>query len=94
MMIIGVVAFSYANGTLSSIIQNYDQTNAEFADRLMILNRIYKEYCLPLDLYIRLQRNLNFEIKKDFHEINRFVENLPHKLRIEVSLHIYEERYN
>lgn len=93
MMIIGVVAFSYANGSLASIIQNYDQNNAEFTDKLMILNRIYKDYCLPLDLYIRLKKNLNYENQKDFQEINQFVETLPHKLKIEVSLYIYEERY-
>lgn len=93
MMLIGVCAFSYANGSLASIIQNYDQNNAEHADKLMILNRIYKEYCLPLDLYVRLRRNLNYEHQKDFQSINKFVEELPHKLRIEVSLYIYEERY-
>ena len=59
----------------------------------MILNRIYKDYCLPLDLYVRLRRNLNYEHEKDFQSINQFLEQLPYKLRIEVSLYIYEERY-
>ena len=66
MMIVGVIAFSYANGTLSSIIQNFDQTNAEFTEKLMVLNRIYKDYCLPLDLYIMLRKNLKYEYQKNF----------------------------
>lgn len=32
-------------------------------------------------------------MNKNFQEINEFVEDLPQKLRIEVSLYIYEERY-
>ena len=93
MMIVGVCAFSYANGALTSIIQNYDQNNADHADKLMILNRVYKDYCLPLELYVRLRRNLNYEHKKDYQSINKFVEQLPEKMRIEVNLYIYEERY-
>ena len=34
MMVIGVFGFSFANGSLSSIIQNYDQTNANYHEKL------------------------------------------------------------
>jgi len=54
-MIIGVVAFSFATGSLASILQNYDVQNAKFAEKVLILNRIYKNYYLPLDLYQRLK---------------------------------------
>lgn len=59
----------------------------------MILNRIYKDYCLPLDLYIMLRKNLKYEYQKDFQDINKYVDDLPNILRIKVSLYIYEERY-
>ena len=58
-----------------------------------MLNRIYKDYCLPLDLYVRLKQSLAYENKKDIDDLNKFVEDLPYKLRIEVSLYIYEDRY-
>ena len=61
MMLIGVISFSIANGTLASIIQNYDLTNAQYQEKLVVLNRIYKEYCLPLDLYVRLKQSLAYE---------------------------------
>jgi Trk-type K+ transport system membrane component len=41
MMVIGVMAFSFANGALSSIIQNYDLSNAEYHERMETLNKIY-----------------------------------------------------
>jgi len=34
-----------------------------------------------------------YENKKDMQDYNNFVISLPHKLKIEVSLYIYEDRY-
>ena len=44
LMIIGVFAFSFANGSLASIIQNYDHANAAYQDKLTMLNKIQKDY--------------------------------------------------
>lgn len=61
MMVIGVMAFSFANGALSSIIQNYDLSNAEYHERMEILNKIYQQYHLPLDLFNRIKKSINYE---------------------------------
>jgi hypothetical protein len=42
-MIIGVISFSFATGSLSSILQNYDHANAKLQVRIAVLNRIFKE---------------------------------------------------
>jgi len=39
-MIVGVISFSFATGSLSSIMSNYDAANADLSERLSILNRI------------------------------------------------------
>ena len=52
MMLIGVVSFSFANGSLASIISNYDNKNAYYQEKLNILNKAQKDYNIPLDLYI------------------------------------------
>ena len=39
-MLIGVIAFSFFSGSLASIIQNHDTTNAKFQDKLESLNHI------------------------------------------------------
>lgn len=92
-MLIGVVAFSFLNGALANIISNYDTTNAIYQEKVVVLNRIHRDYNLPEDLYIRLMKSLNYETSKDLKDTNKFVDELPHKLKIEVSLYIYEERY-
>lgn len=51
-MIIGVISFSFASGTLASIMQNYDSQNKEQAEKMEMLNKIYHAYKLPLELYI------------------------------------------
>jgi hypothetical protein len=43
---------------------------------------------------VRIVKAINYEKKKDLHELNCFVEDLPHALKVEVSLYIYEDRYN
>ena len=50
-MLIGVISFSFASGSLASIMQNFDSQNAKFQEKIVVLNRIYKDYFLPLDLY-------------------------------------------
>lgn len=65
MMVVGVVAFSFANGSLTSIIQNYDVQNADYNSKLETLNKIYQDYKLPLDLFIRIKKSMGYESKKD-----------------------------
>ena len=60
-MIVGVSLFSFANGALASIIQSQDSANADFQEKLVILNRVYKEYFLPLDLFLNLKKTIIYE---------------------------------
>ena len=59
-MLFGVIAFSFANGSLTSIIQNIDSNNALFEQEINMLNEIYKDYCLPLELYNRLKKSIGY----------------------------------
>lgn len=36
---------------------------------------------------------MGYEFKKDNQDLNKWVDELPHKLKVEVSLYIYEQRY-
>ena len=50
-MVIGVAFFGYMTSTITDTVQNYDSDNAELNKHLKILNRIMKEYNIPLTLY-------------------------------------------
>jgi hypothetical protein len=66
MMVIGVIAFSFLNGSLTSILANHDQKNAALNEKITILNSIYSEYFLPLDLYMQCKKNLEFSNKSNY----------------------------
>ena len=65
LMIIGVVFYSYGNGTLASMISNFDQMNAEFKEKNDLLDQINHQYCLPLELYIKIKKSITYENQKD-----------------------------
>jgi len=58
-MLAGVIAFSFASGALASILQSYDIQNGKYKEQLVVLNKIFKEYNIPLNLYANLKKSLN-----------------------------------
>lgn len=48
---------------------------------------------MPLELYQRLKQAIRYDFNKDKNDINSFVEFLPHKLKMELSLHLHEDTY-
>ena len=73
-MILGVIGFSFASGSLASILQNVDTQSTHLEEKLFTLNRIYKEYYLPLKLYTELKQSLKYSQKKDIDDLNQFVD--------------------
>ena len=80
-MYTGVLCFTFASGSITTFIQSYDSENAIYKQKLEVLNRTFHKYEIPVDLYVRLKNSLN-EFKCDHDEINNFLDNLPHKLKV------------
>jgi hypothetical protein len=59
LMLVGVLAFSFVSGSLASSLQSYDTESALYKEKLTILNKIYKEYEIGLDLYTRMKTTIN-----------------------------------
>lgn len=93
MMLTGVVAFSFADGAFMSIILNNDQQMMEFKENMLTLEKLYEEYKLPLDLYIRIKKFISYSKDTGFTELQSFLDDLPVKLKTEVSLYVFEQRY-
>lgn len=56
-----------------------------------MLNKIHKEYKMPLTLYANLKSSINYSANNDLQEIHDYVEQLPHKLKIELSKYLYKD---
>lgn len=59
-MISGVTAFATGTSAMTNLISTYDHENAKLQERVVILNRIYKDYCLPLTLYENVKKSLKY----------------------------------
>lgn len=65
LMLIGVISFSFATGALSSIISNYDSSQAKLKEKIAILNEIKHDYKISPDLYDELMKTLKYDHKKN-----------------------------
>lgn len=63
-MFIGVCVFSFASGSLSSLMANYDNKNSELANRLGMLARISKRFKLSHELEKKLKNEIVY-VKSD-----------------------------
>lgn len=55
MMIVGVIAYSFAISSLTSIISSMDSKMAKLKEKLSTLESIYKEYDMDFSLYWRIR---------------------------------------
>lgn len=58
-----------------------------------MLDNIKKNYNLSEELYVKCKRNLEYNPNNEYDEMNKFLDDLPLMLKVEISLFIYEERY-
>jgi hypothetical protein len=58
LMLIGVVAFSYATGALGNIIANIDSSEAKLKEKMTTLNEIQMKYAINGELYRKLYKAL------------------------------------
>ena len=94
LMITGVIAFSFATGALSSIIQNQDSTEAKLKEKMATLNDIKTEYELEEDLFSKLVKTIRYDHSKKSKDVIQFMDELPHKLKLELAMVIHKKMYS
>ena len=92
-MCLGVTAFAAGTSELTNLLSTYDQENSKLQSKILILNRIYKEYCLPLALYENIKSSIRYQYKNDIEELVEFIQDLPNNLKVEVSFFVFESTF-
>jgi hypothetical protein len=64
LMIIGVIAFSFATSSLSSLLSNIDATQASLKERMATLNDIKNDYNVDTELYDELRKAIKYDHSK------------------------------
>ncbi|CDW89496.1 cation channel family protein [Stylonychia lemnae] len=93
LMIIGVIAFSFATGSLSSIISNYDSSQAKLKEKIATLNDIREQYQIGPKLFDELRKAIKYDHSKNYNDVIQFMEELPHKLKIDLAMEIHRDIY-
>ena len=94
MMIIGVLSFSFTTGSLSSIITSYDSKEALLKEKISTLNAISNEYRLNIDLFNKLAKTIKYDHSKKQRDTLAFMEELPHKLKLELAMAMIQKMYS
>ena len=84
-MLIGVVTFSLVTGTLASIISSYDSNEALIKEKIAVLNEIYDEYDIGVKLFGQLAKTIKYDSRKKQKDLVRFLDELPHELKLQLS---------
>lgn len=61
LMLIGVIAFSFATGAISSIISSQDTAEAKLKEKMVTLETIKNEYNIESDLFNRIVKAVRYD---------------------------------
>ena len=84
-MVVGVICYSFAVGSLSSILSSLDSREATLKEKLDILNSIKSDFKVPMELYMRLRKALKYDHTKNLMDRFQFLKELPGNLQLELS---------
>ena len=84
-MSFGVLMYSFAIGSLSSIVSTLDAKTAEMNQKLQILSSIKKEFSLDQEIYDKVRKVIKYDLSRNQKDKMNFLQELPNKLRIELS---------
>ena len=91
LMIVGVVSYSFAISSLTSVISSLDSKQAKLKEKLNILNNIRSEYDMDFELYWKLRQSLYYDHSKDMTDKQRLLKELPGNLKVSVSDLMYRK---
>jgi cyclic nucleotide gated channel, plant len=94
LMLIGVMSYSFAIGSLSSALSSYDKREGKLKERLSTLNDIKKQYNINTELFVRLTKALKYDHSKNVVDKFDFLKELPQNLKLELSYLIHKDIIN
>lgn len=83
LMLIGVFIYSFAIGSLTTLLSSVDQQNASYSKSLAILAQIQKEYNLNTSLFLKIRKHLKYGQNYEKNH-KKLIDELPVSLRTEV----------
>ena len=83
LMLVRVFIYSFAIGSLTTLLSSVDQQNASYAKSLAILAQIQKEYHINASLFLKIRNHLKYGQNYEKNH-KKLIDELPVSLRTEV----------
>lgn len=90
-LFIGVGTFSFAAGSLTSIITNYDSSQAVLKSKMQTIENLRKQYKIAPQLYNELKQTIQFEHSKHVDGLGDLMESLPLSIKTRLATEIYKD---
>jgi hypothetical protein len=90
-MIIGVISFSFAVGSLSSVLTSLDNLQAKIKQKYTILENIANDYNLDTHFLMRLREVIKYQYTKNEVDKYQLLNDLPPKEKSELAHLMNEE---
>ena len=91
LMLIGVISYSFAISSFTSVLSTLDSKAAKLKAKLDILNAIREEYDMSFELYWKLKQSLYYDHSKDMTDKMTLLKELPGSLKISLSDLMYRK---
>jgi hypothetical protein len=94
LMLIGVISFSFATGSISQIISEQDSEEAKLKEKMKTLESIHQVYGIEEELVNKIVNAVRYDHhQQNAKDIQEFMEELPTKLKIELAMAIHKKMY-
>lgn len=90
-MIVGVISYSFAISSFTSIITTLDSKMAKLKEKLNTLNNIRSEYDMDFELYWKLKQSLYYDHSKDMTDKMTLINELPSNLKVNLCNVMYRK---
>ena len=90
-MILGVIAFSYATGALSSLIQDDDNRRAQYQQKMITLKKLNDLVKMDPLLQREIESYIKVSTDVEIEEKNSLIDELPERLRNRLSLLLFDK---
>ena len=77
LMCIGVFAFSFSIGSLSSVLSTLDSRKADLKEKMSSLNKIKRQYKISQDLFRKLKMSIKYQHQRSAAKQFAFLNDLP-----------------